>query len=197
MNWRRVLLWLVLAAPAALMAWRVASGQATAFDLYHPTGELALRLMIFALLPGPLSAFFGLRGVSGRFLRGWLAIRRNLGVAAFAYAGLHLCAYVADMGALAAMTAELGLPGIWTGWIALALLAVPAAISTDAAVRRLGRRWKLLQRAVYPALALALLHWALLDRAWLPAYIHLAPLLLAWSLRIAAQRGFRYRRSPT
>lgn len=146
--------------------------------------------MILALLPGPLTEFFG----PNRFLRAWLAIRRNLGVAAFAYAALHLAAYVIDMQALSAMLAELGLPGIWTGWLALAMMAVPAAISTDRAVRRFGRRWKLLQRLVYPALLLALIHWTLLDRAWGPALVHLAPLGLAWAMRLAARNGYRFGR---
>nr|WP_272916583.1 ferric reductase-like transmembrane domain-containing protein [Tsuneonella aeria] len=174
------------------MAWRLASGEATAFDLYQPTGELSLRLMLLALIPGPLAEFFG----RGRFLRAWLSVRRNLGVAAFVYAALHLAAYVADMQALAAMLAELALPGIWTGWLAFAVLAVPASISTDVAMRRLGRTWKRLQWLAYPALALALLHWALLDRAWLPVLVHLVPLGLAWSLRIAARNGYRFRRRP-
>lgn len=192
MRWPRALLWLALALPALAMAWRLSTGEATAFDLYQPTGELSLRLMILAMLPGPLTEFFG----PNRFLRGWIAIRRNFGVAAFAYGVLHLTAYAIDMQALAAMLGEIALPAIWTGWLALALLAVPAAISTDRAVRRLGRRWKLLQRLVYPALALALVHWALLDRAWAPALVHLAPLGLAWALRLAARNGYRFQRRP-
>ena len=193
MRWWRPLLWLVLALPAAVMAWRLGTSQVTPFDLYHPTGELSLRLMILALLPGPLVEFFG----ANRFLRGWIAVRRNLGVAAFAYALLHLAAYILDMQAIPAMLGEIGLPGIWTGWLALALLVVPASISTDRAVRSLGRRWKHWQRLVYPALLLALAHWTLLDRAWGPALVHLAPLLLAWSLRLAARNGYRFRRRPT
>ena len=187
----RALLWLLLATPAALMAHGLATGTAQPFDLYHPTGELSLRLMLLALLPGPLAAFFG----AGRLLRGWLAIRRNLGVAGCAYGLLHLLVYILDMAALAPMLEELALPAIWTGWLALAALLVPAAISTDAAMRALGRRWKVLQRLVYPAFALALVHWALLDRAFGPALVHLAPLMLAWSLRLLARRGIRLNRS--
>ena len=183
-GWRRVLLWLVLAIPAALMLQRIASGEALAMDLYHPSGEMSVRLMILALLPGPLTDALG----PNRFLRGWLAIRRNLGVAAFLYALLHLVFYVLDMQLVSAMVDELAIPGIWTGWLAFALLLVPAAISFDTAMRRLGRRWKQLQRLVYPAFLLALIHWLLLDWAWGPALVHLAPLLVAWTLRMFMRR---------
>jgi len=183
-GWRRALLWLVLAIPAALMIQRFASGEVLAMDLYHPSGEMSVRLMILALLPGPLTDALG----PNRFLRGWLAIRRNLGVAAFLYALLHLVFYVLDMQLLSAMMSELAIPGIWTGWLAFALLLVPAAISFDSAMRRLGRRWKQLQRLVYPAFVLALVHWLLLDWAWGPALVHLAPLLVAWTLRMAVRR---------
>lgn len=183
-GWRRALLWLVLAIPAALMIQRFASGEALAMDLYHPSGEMSVRLTILALLPGPLTDALG----PNRFLRGWLAIRRNLGVAAFLYALLHLVFYVLDMQLVSAMVDELAIPGIWTGWLAFALLLVPAAISFNAAMRRLGRRWKQIQRLVYPAFVLALIHWLLLDWAWGPALVHLAPLLVAWTLRMAMRR---------
>ena len=128
-------------------------------DLYHPSGEMSVRLMILALLPGPLTDALG----PNRFLRGWLAIRRNLGVAAFLYALLHLVFYVLDMQLVSAMVDELAIPGIWTGW-------------------------KQLQRLVYPAFLLALIHWLLLDWAWGPALVHLAPLLVAWTLRMFMRR---------
>ena len=182
---RRILLWLVLALPAALMVGRFVSGEALAMDLYHPSGEMSVRLMVLALLPGPLADVFG----PNRFLRAWLAICRNLGVAAFGYAVLHLAIYALDMQQLSAMLAELPIPGIWTGWLALLAMAIPAAISFDAAMRCLGRRWKTLQRLVYPAVLLSLVHWLLLDWAWGPALIHLAPLVIAWLLRFIMRRG--------
>jgi len=190
MSWRRILLWLALAAPMVLMTRGLIAGTAAPHDLYHPTGELSIRLMILALLAGPLAEFFGLNW----FLRGWLRIRRNLGVAAFAYGLLHLALYVLDMASVAAMLDELALPAIGTAWLALIAMAVPAAISFDAAMRRLGRRWKQLQRLVYPGFALALAHWGLLDREWGPAMVHLAPVLLAWALRLLASRGIAMRR---
>lgn len=185
---KRLILWLALAVPAALMLFDLLTGRTLAMDLLQPSGEMAIRLMIMAMLPGPLASFFG----CNRFLRAWLAVRRNLGVAAFGYAALHLAIYCADMRMLSAIVDELFLPAIGTGWLALLLLAGPAAISFDAAMRLLRRRWKQIQALAYPALALTLIHWLLLDRNWQPAALHLVPLLVAWALRGAAKFKYRF-----
>lgn len=176
---KRLILWIALAIPAAAILYDLYSGRVLAMDLLHPSGEMAVRLMILAMLPGPLSAFFG----HNRFFRAWLAIRRNLGVAAFAYAMLHLAIYCADMRILSAILGEFTLPAIWTGWLALGLLAIPVAISFDRAVRLLRKRWKQIQTLVYPALGLSLIHWLLLDWSMGPAFVHVAPLVAAWLLR--------------
>lgn len=176
---RRTILWLVLAIPAALMIQSYAGGEMLAMDMLHPSGEVSLRLMLLAMLIGPIIDIFG----RNRLLLGWLSIRRNLGVAAFAHAVLHLAFYVADMGALAYILDELPLPGIWTGWLSFVLMLAAASISTDWAVRRLGRWWKRVQTGVYAVFLLAAIHWWLLERDPVPALIHLVPLLIAWSLR--------------
>ncbi len=185
----KALVWLLLAVPAVLMLWSFTQGDALAMDMLHPSGEMSIRLMILAMLPGPLSEFFGLN----RFFRAWLAIRRNLGVAAFGYAMLHLLFYIFDMGDVAAMVDELGLPGIWTGWLALALMIPPAAISYNVAMRKLGQYWKKLQRLVYLALLIGLAHWLLLNWAWQPVALHLTPLIIAWILR-SLGRGRRLKK---
>lgn len=178
------LLWILLAIPGLWMLWSFAQGDVLAMDLLHPSGETSIRLMILAMLAAPLSEFFGLN----RFFRAWLAIRRNLGVAAFGYALLHLLFYIVDMSSVPAMVGELGLPGIWTGWLALALMIPPAAISFNYAMRKLGRNWKKAQRLVYLAVIIGLAHWILLDWSWQPAMVHLTPLIIAWILRSLARR---------
>lgn len=185
------LLWVLLAVPGVLMIVGLARGATLAMDLLHPSGELSIRLMILAMLPGPLTEVFG----ANRFLRGWLAIRRNLGVAAFTYALLHLVFYFVDMGIVSAIVDELELPSIWTGWLALVLMVPPAAISFDRAIRRLGRRWQHVQYLVYAAFMVALAHWLLLDWEWQPAAIHLAPLGLVWLLRAVHRARRAQRRS--
>ncbi|HQQ08678.1 MAG: protein-methionine-sulfoxide reductase heme-binding subunit MsrQ [Pseudomonadota bacterium] len=184
----RPLFWFALALPALLMLSDLARGAVLAMDLLHPSGELSVRLVIAAMLAGPLAGVFG----PSRFFRGWLAIRRNLGVAAFGYAMLHLIFYFVDMGAIAVILDELALPSIWTGWLALALMAVPAAISFDQAMRKMGRhKWKTAQRLVYPCLLLSLVHWLLLDWKWQPAAVHLAPLAMAWAALLVVRHRTR------
>lgn len=188
---RRLIVWTLLALPAALMLKDWLDGDALAMDLLEPTGDMAVRLLVLALLPGPLADFFR----ASRLLRAWLSIRRNLGVAAFLYAVLHLLIYAVDLGMLAAMFDELTLPGIWTGWLALALLVPAAATSSNAAMKSLGRRWTQLQYVVYPALLLTFIHWLLLEWSWQKAAVHGVPLLLAWTLR-ALRRWQKFKGVP-
>ncbi len=89
-------------------------------------------------------------------MRWLLRHRRSFGVAAFAYALLHLAFYVLDMETVANMVAEIGAPAIWTAWLAFLCLVPPALASSDAAMRALGRMWKKIQRLVYPAAILTL-----------------------------------------
>ncbi|MCB2060080.1 MAG: ferric reductase-like transmembrane domain-containing protein [Novosphingobium sp.] len=182
-SWKKYLLWLVLALPAAFMLHSLVWQDTLPMDLLHPSGELSVRLMVLAMLPGPLSEFFG----ENRLLRFWLSMRRYFGVAAFAYALLHLAVYVLDMRSLPAILDEFTLPGIWTGWLALVLLLPAACTSFDAAMRRLKRNWKRVQRIIYLAFLAGLVHWLLLDWEWRPAVIHAAPLVLAWTLRFVAR----------
>lgn len=162
-----------------------------AMDLLEPSGDMAVRLMILALLPGPLTDALGPSPV----LRAWLSIRRNLGVGAFLYAMLHLAFYAIDLAAaLPAMIDELGLPGIWTGWLALIVLIPAAATSANWAMKTLGRHWSKLQRVVYVALAFTFAHWLLLEWSWQKAAIHAAPLIIAWTLRGGRRLGLFQRR---
>lgn len=176
---KRALLWLLLALPAAGMMFGYLSGNTLAMDLLHPSGEMSVRLMILALLIGPLVDIFG----PNKFFRLWMRTRRNLGVAAFAYGALHLLFYVLDMGRLDAILDELAIPSIWTGWLSFFALLAAAVISNDRAVRRLGIWWKRIQRLAYAAFIIGLVHWLLLGWTAGPALVHLGPLLIVWIAR--------------
>lgn len=181
---------LFFSIPAILLTIGFLRGASPPHEMLHPSGEMSIRMMVAAMLPGPLVEYFG----PTRFLRGWMALRRNFGVIGFVYALLHMIFYLADKGTLGAIIGELPQSEIWTGWFGLVLMLVPAAISFDAAVRSLGRRWKMLQRLVYPALLLSILHWVFLEWHWVPAMVHVVPLVIAWSLRLLARNGLARKR---
>jgi methionine sulfoxide reductase heme-binding subunit len=170
------LFWLLLSVPAILLLLAWGQGRIDTMDMIHPTGEFSARLMIVAMMLGPLAAVIGPKP----WLRWMLARRRALGVGAFAYAVLHLGFYVADMGTLDAMLDEWLAPGIWTGWAAMVLFVPIALTSNDSAMRALKANWKSVQRLVYFAALLTLLHWFWVHNNARAAIIHFAPLILLW-----------------
>jgi sulfoxide reductase heme-binding subunit YedZ len=169
-------LWTLLALPSVGM---VASGMDYG-QVMHASGEFSARLLILSLAVSPLLSLF-----PGRAWGRWLLRRRRwIGVAAFGYGVLHTLFYLIEVGAWSAVAGDLMEAGIWTGWLAFLLFVPPALTSNDASVRRLGRRWKPLQRMVYGAALLTLLHWALVADHWLPALVNFAPLMLLQLARV-------------
>lgn len=183
----RLTIWLLLALPGLAALQGYATGRLDAMDMLHPTGEWAVRWMVLAMLAGPLADILGPRG----WTRWYLARRRWLGFAAFLYALAHLVFYVIDMGTLDDLLAEITEHGIWTGWVALLLMALPGLTSTDRAMKALRRGWKRVQQAAYPAALFTLLHWGLLEMHWTGALVHFGPLLLANLIRLIKFQGVR------
>lgn len=177
----RLAIWAMLALPAAAMVVAWLRGSTDAAELLHPSGETSARLMIVAMALAPLAALLG----NHVWLRWMLARRRWFGVAAFGYAALHLLFYLIDMAALDDILAEVGVPGIWTAWAAMALLTIVAAASNDPAMRALRTAWKPVQRLAYPAAMLTLAHWMLVHNNAVAALVHFVPLAL-----IVAARAF-------
>ena len=156
------------------------NGAIATIDLLHPTGEWSARLMIVAMMLSPLVAIFGPRP----WLNWLVRRRRALGVAAFAYAVLHLVFYIVDMGNLDDILAEFWALGIWTGWVAMLLFVPLALTSNDASMRALKAGWKRLQRLVYPTAILVLVHWIFIDNDIVPALVHFIPLTLVLAARL-------------
>ena len=171
--------WALLALPAILLVTRWWQGRIDSMDMLHPTGEWAARLMIVAIALSPLLSILGPRAWLN-----WLVVRRRaIGVAAFAYALLHLIFYLIDMGNLDDILAEWLAPGIWTGWASFALMLPLAVTSNDASMRRLKAGWKRVQRLVYPAAMLTLLHWIWVHNSLSGALAHFVPLGLLLLVR--------------
>ena len=184
--------WVILCLPAIPMLIALSSGDPRILHkLLHPTGEFAARFMIIAMMITPLTMLF-----RGRSWPRWLMKRRRyIGVAAFGYAFVHTLFYLIDEGAIALSTAEISKLYIWTGWLAFFIFVPLAITSTDGWVKSLGTKWKTLQRFVYGAAVLTLVHWAALHNwgGFVPALVHFMPLALLEIYRV--WHVFRRRRS--
>ena len=162
-NWLRLLVHIGALVPLALLIWDGVHNRLTVNpiqEIISRTGKVSLVLLVLSLACTPLNTLLGVRQA--------LPLRRPLGLYAFFYAALHLLVFaVPDYGL------DLGL--IWesilekrhllAGTIGFMLLIPLAITSTRGWMRRLGKRWKLLHRLVYPAAALAVLHFVWLVKA--------------------------------
>ncbi|MGY1409292.1 MULTISPECIES: protein-methionine-sulfoxide reductase heme-binding subunit MsrQ [unclassified Luteimonas] len=176
--------------PLTLLAWRVwqvwseadidALGPDPVAAIEHELGLWALRLLLLTLAVTPL------RQLSGQVVL--MRFRRMLGLYAFAYASLHLSAYLAlDLRGWWALVFEeiVKRPYITVGFAAWLLLVPLAVTSTRGWMRRLGRNWGRLHRVVYAVAALAVLHfWWIVKSDYREPLLYAAILasLLGWRL---------------
>jgi len=176
----RAFLWLLLALPAAGIEAAYLADQVSYGQVIHLTGDIAVKLLILTLAVTPLRMLFRKAGWTR-----WLASRRReFGLAVFGYALFHLAAYLvrkADPGLILSEGAE---PSLATGWLALLVFLPMAVTSNDAAVRRLGARWKPLHRLAYPAAALVFAHWFLEAFTYGEAIVHAAVLVALEAARL-------------
>jgi methionine sulfoxide reductase heme-binding subunit len=121
------------------------------------SGNIALALLTACLACTPLDILFDFPAV--------LPLRKTLGLYAFFYAALHLLIYTFDYGfdwhvILASLWQK---PFIFVGLLAFLILLVLAITSFKWWIIKLGKNWKMLQRLVYAAGLLVVLHnaWAL------------------------------------
>jgi sulfoxide reductase heme-binding subunit YedZ len=122
--------------------------------ILHALGKTALNLLLITLAVTPARKILHRPDL--------LRIRRMLGLFAFTYAVLHFTAYAwLDQGLdFRNVGAEIvKRPYILVGMAALLLLIPLAVTSTNAMMRRLGRRWQKLHRLVYVITGLGLWHF--------------------------------------
>ena len=139
-----------------------------------------------------------------RKLTGWNALlrfRRMLGLYAFFYGALHFTTYFwfDKWFDVAEIVKDIGKrPFITVGFAAFVLLIPLAVTSPKAMVRKLGRRWQTLHRAIYAIAALAILHFW-----WMKAGKHdlilpkiygaIVIALLGWRVHLWARDRIRQR----
>jgi sulfoxide reductase heme-binding subunit YedZ len=150
-------------------------------SITHFTGAWTLKLLLVTLAVTPLRRLTGWSGL--------IRFRRMLGLFAFFYAALHLATYLLldqhlDWGAI--LDDVIKRPYITVGFAAFILLVPLAVTSTQGWIRRLGRRWKTLHRAVYLIAALGVLHYLWLVKAdWLEPLIYGVILALLLAARLS------------
>lgn len=128
-------------------------------DVIHATGLWSVRFLLISLAITPFA----------RLLE-WpklLTLRRMVGVTAAAYAAIHLALYFVEQkyNPLTVASEIIRRFYLTIGFVALVGLIALAVTSTDNAIRRMGRKWKLLHRLAYPIGVLALWHYALQSKA--------------------------------
>jgi sulfoxide reductase heme-binding subunit YedZ len=147
----------------------------------HGTGDWALYLLCATLTITPLRRFTGWN---------WLIrMRRMLGLYAFFYALMHFLTFLwadhrFDFGAM--WKDVLKRPFITVGFICFVLLLPLAATSTNAMIKRLGRRWAQLHRLIYVIAPLAILHYW-----WMKAGKHNFEQPIVWGTVVAVLLGLR------
>ncbi len=182
----RYFIWAILALPSIPMILALISnqpgpeGMKVAEMLLHPTGEFSARFLIIAMILTPMRMLFP----SSEFWRWMMKRRRYIGVAAFAYAAFHTVLYIVDMASLQAILGEALALGIWTGWLAFFVFVPLAITSNDWSVRKMGAKWKTLQRWVYLGAIGTLVHWMFVHNNFGPALDHFVPLAGLESYRI-------------
>ena len=149
--------------PALWLGWAAFGGGSLGADpvktLQTTTGLSAIVLLLATLTITPL-----------RRLGAWaelIRLRRMLGLWSFAYVTLHAVIYfVFDQSLDAALIWQdtVEHPRIAVGFLAVLLLLPLALTSSTAMIRRLGRRWGVLHRLVYPATLLGLLHYLMVQK---------------------------------
>lgn len=186
-RWLKPLVFIACLLPLAWLIWQGVNddlGANPIETITHRTGLLTLQLLLLTLTVTPL-----------RNLSGWhalLRLRRMLGLFAFFYACLHFLTYLwldqfFEVAGIIDDVAER--PFITVGFTAFVLLIPLAATSTNAMMRRLGRRWQPLHRLVYGIAILGVVHFV-----WVVKADTREPLIYALLLTLLL--SFRLRRRP-
>lgn len=136
------------------------------------TGVIGALFLVFALVPSNLLRFgwWSRR----RWVRGLAGLRKPLGISAGVWFVVHSVVGAVeyfDFSTTASVLGQLWIGDMALGVAATLIFAALIVTSTDAARRRLGKNWKRLQRMVWFAVPLALVH-AVLSSARL---YHLEP----------------------
>lgn len=160
--WFLVLVHIIVLTPLAVLVWDFTQGQLTANpirEIQLRSGRYTLILLVLTLTCTPVYHLFRLEQI--------LVLRRLLGLYTFAYASLHLLNFIGlDYRFNFAMIWEdIGTKRfVLVGFIAFLILLALAVTSTAGWKRRLGKNWKWVQRLIFGAALLTVLHFVWLTK---------------------------------
>jgi sulfoxide reductase heme-binding subunit YedZ len=156
--WLRLLTHLCGLIPLVVLACAYAGNQLgpdRIGEAMRRAGRLAVLFLLLSLTPTVVARVFGFSQA--------LRVRRALGLYAFMYASIHFLIFIGldygfDFGLI--LLAVRDDRFILLGLAALVILAALALTSTKGWMKRLGKNWKRLHRAIYVAGALVVWHYA-------------------------------------
>lgn len=160
-SWLKTIALILCIAPTIDMAvlWTIGGlGSRPVTQLMLDTGLWAVRFLLVSLAITPARALFDWPRV--------VQLRRMAGLAAAAYTIAHIIFYAAQQSFAWGFVLHemIFVFYLLLGTIATIGLVVLAVTSSDAAIMRLGRKWKLLHRLVYPIALLSLWHFFLTQK---------------------------------
>lgn len=153
--------------------------------LEHRYGVLGLQSLIAVMAISPLRRFFGVN---------LLRFRRAVALIATMFITLHLLVWaILDVQIMAQVWGDiLKRPYITIGMAAFVLMVPLALTSNNAAIRRLGARWRRLHQLTYVIVPLGALHYVMLVKGFqIQPLIYLALALGLVLLRVPVKRRWK------
>lgn len=186
----KILVFVLGLAPAFWLGWQAYNQRLTANPIEyvtHFTGDWTLRFIVFTLFVTPLRKILNLPNL--------IRYRRMIGLFALFYASLHFLTYLVvdkffdwneiltDIGKRTYIT---------VGFAGFLILVALGVTSTAGWIRRMGgKRWQMLHRAIYVAVAAGVVHyyWSVKSDVRQPLfYGALAALLLGYRWKAALEK---------
>ncbi len=187
-SWLKLITLLLCIAPTPFILWQWRTDNLGSRPVHHAmleTGFWAIRFLILSLAVTPARALFDWPRV--------VMLRRMLGLAAAFYTIAHIVLYAWDEGfALGFVVSQmLTVFYLILGTIATVGFIALSVTSTDAAMARLGKKWKVLHRLIYPVAILSLWHFFLTQKVEVGVAMVPAGLFVWLMLWRASAPGFR------
>lgn len=181
--WLKPAVFLLCMLPLAYYAIGVFQGKLGANPveaILHGFGVWSLRLLLVTLCVTPVQLYFRWNAVA--------KLRRMLGLFAFFYALLHFAVWLVldqQLSFSSALADVIDKKYITVGMVVLLGLLALALTSNRWSVRKLGVRWKMLHRIVYPLSVLTIVHylWQVRANDVLEPALYLAVLLVLLVMR--------------